>query len=455
MSYRETVDYILSLQRFGIKLGLGKMQQMAELFGHPERSFRNIHIAGTNGKGSVAAICASLLRASGYRVGLYTSPHLVSFTERIQVDGEPIPECDVVSTAETIRFRLAQASDIAPPTFFEFTTLLALLYFRQRNVDWAVIETGMGGRLDATCIVDPAITVLTRIDLDHQQFLGATLEAIAREKAGIMKEGVSVVSAAQKDEAARVLADAAQMRGCSILTYGRDFSADVEESTLDGVVMNYKSSTETIARIEVPLAGRHQAENTAVAIASFRQLFPEIQSDRVLNSSMRSSISQDTMRLGIAQVRWPGRLEIVCRDPLTIVDGAHNPAGAQALSAFLREHAAGYQIALVLGILADKDIAGIMHPLLAHAAELFIAPPASGRAASTAVLAEIALHAGLQPHHYLTIGDAFHAARSWSDAQKRYGLNPMIVITGSLYTVGEVHALLGASAVLGSLREHR
>jgi len=455
MSYRETIEYILSLQQLGIKLGLEKMQRMAELFGHPERSFRCIHIAGTNGKGSVAAMCASLLKANGCTVGLYTSPHLVSFTERIRVDDQPIAEADVVRLADYARTQLAQSPEIPAPTFFEFTTLLAFLHFRERGIDWAVIETGMGGRLDATNIVRPAVSVITRISLDHQAFLGTTLTDIAREKAGIMKHAVPVISAGQADEIAQVLSASAEACGCPIRFSGRDFSAGILESSLEGSMIDYRSSAETIANLTVPLAGRHQAENAAIAISAFRQIFPSPGcSDCALETAERP-VSQDIVRQGIAASRWPGRLEIIDREPLTIVDGAHNPAAAAALAAFLEEHAAGYRIALVLGILADKDIAGIMQPLLPHAAELFLAPPQSSRAASIDALAEIARDAGIRPQHYSSVHEALCAARDWSRAEQSAGEKTLVLVTGSLYTVGEACASLGMPAVLGSLREHR
>jgi len=455
MSYRETIEYILSLQQLGIKLGLEKMQRIAELFGNPERSFRCIHIAGTNGKGSVAAICSSLLKSSGYRVGLYTSPHLVSFTERIRVDDAPIAESDVVLLADRARKRLAESPDIPAPTFFEFTTLLAFLHFRECGIDWAVIETGMGGRLDATNIVQPAVSVITRISLDHQEFLGSTLTDIAREKAGIMKHTVPVVSAAQDKDAENVLVASARSFGCPIIFCGRDFSAGILENSLEGSMIDYRSSAETIANLTVPLAGRHQAENAAIAISAFRQVFPSPGcSDCALETADRP-VSQDIVRQGIAASRWPGRLEVIDRAPLTIVDGAHNPAAAAALAAFLEEHAAGYRIALVFGILADKDIAGIMRPLLSHAAGLFLAPPQSSRAASIDTLAEIARDAGFGPQSFSSVHEALCAARDWSRAEQSDGQNALVLVSGSLYTVGEACASLGMPAVLGSLREHR
>lgn len=455
MSYREAIEYILSLQQLGIKLGLEKMQRMAGLFGNPERSFRCIHIAGTNGKGSVAAMCASLLKASGCRVGLYTSPHLVSFTERIRVDDEPIAESDVVRLADRVREQLAQSPDIPAPTFFEFTTLLAFLHFRERGIDWAVIETGMGGRLDATNIVQPDVTVLTRIGLDHQEYLGQTLAEIAREKAGIMKPAVPLISAGQADEVAQVLSASAEALGCPVVFFDRDFSGRVLKSGLEGIVIDYVSPAETIEHLTVPLAGRHQAENAAIAISAFRRIFPSPGgSDYALQATERP-VSQEIVRLGMAASCWPGRLEVVDRDPLTIVDGAHNPAAATALAAFLADHAAGYRIALVLGILADKDIAGIMQPLLPHAAQLFLAPPQTSRAASIPVLAEIARAAGFRPHHGSSVHEALRAARDWSRAEQSDGQNALVLVTGSLYTVGEACASLGMPAVLGSLREHR
>lgn len=451
MDYAGTIDYILSLQKQGVKLGLDKMQQLTRLFGNPERTFRCIHIAGTNGKGSVAAMCAALLRESGYSVGLYTSPHLVSFTERIRIDDRLIDESDVIRLASSARDMLAAHPEAPTPTFFEFATLLAFLYFREEGIDWAVLETGMGGRLDATNVVLPEVSVITRIGLDHQEYLGETLAEIAREKAGIMKQKIPVVSAAQEPAAREVLAAEADRRGCPIAFCGDDFSATIQESALSGLRIFYTSGAEVIDDITVPLAGRHQAENAAVAIHAVQRASARLCPDE---TGSGPSLSADVIRRGLAKTRWRGRLEILDADPLTLVDGAHNPAAAEALDAFLAEHAADRAVALVLGILADKDMAGIVRPLIRHAAAVFVTEPKSSRTASVAALGAIVEQAGLTPEYVPDVHDAIEAAQRWC-AQQRSGSRPLIVIAGSLYTAGEACTMFGAAPILGGLREQR
>lgn len=452
MDYAGTIDFVLSLQKQGIKLGLGKMQELVQLFGNPERSFRCIHVAGTNGKGSVSAMCAALLRASGYSVGLYTSPHLVSFTERICVDDEYIAESDVVRLTTHAREVLEANPEVPTPTFFEFATLLAFLYFRERQIDWAVIETGMGGRLDATNIICPEVSVITRIGIDHQEYLGDTLVEIAREKAGIMKRGVPVVSAGQDPDVRKTLNTHAGDQGCSIDFYGAGYSASVARSSWDGLNITYRTTAMHIEDIRVPLAGRHQAENAAIAIRAVGLALSHL----MPADAAGCVVQPDVIRRGLATTRWRGRLEVVASNPLTVIDGAHNPAAAEALAACMAELAADHDIALVLGILADKNIPGIMSPLLRCAASVFLAAPNSSRAARVEALADVARSAGFQPHSADDVREAVRAAREWGfQHQLSTSRTALVLITGSLYTAGEARELFGAEPVFGSLREQR
>jgi dihydrofolate synthase/folylpolyglutamate synthase len=453
MDYAGTIDYILSLQKQGIKLGLEKMHHMMQLFGNPERTFRCIHVAGTNGKGSVSAMCAAMLRESGYSVGLYTSPHLVSFTERIRVDDQHIAELDVVRLAAYVREILAANPAAPTPTFFEFATLLAFLYFRERQIDWAVIETGMGGRLDATNVVQPEVSVLTRIGIDHQAYLGETIVDIAREKAGIMKHGVPVVSAAQEPDVREVLGACANDQGSSIEFYGDGYSASITQSSWAGLTIDYRNGVMQIDDIAVPLAGRYQSENAALAIHAVGLAFARLRSAK---GEGDCALQADAVRHGLAKVRWPGRLEVVDTDPLTVIDGAHNPAAAEVLAACITELAPDYDIALVLGILADKNIPGIMSPLLSCAQELFLAEPGSSRAALVDTLAAFARSAGFQPHLVKDVREAVNAARDWCvERQRATGKKVMVLITGSLYTAGEACEAFGVPPIMGCLREHR
>lgn len=453
MDYAGTIDYILSLQKQGIKLGLEKMQTMTQLFGNPERAFRCIHVAGTNGKGSVSAMAAALLREHGLSVGLYTSPHLVSFTERIRINDEPIAETDVVRLAGYAREVVEHESGVPGPTFFEFATVLAFLYFREQQVDWAVLETGMGGRLDATNVILPEVSVITRISIDHQEYLGQTLADITREKAGIMKRGIPVISAAQDPAVRAVLTAHAADQGCPLAYYGDHFFSTIMQSTLDGLMLEYRAGSQTIGDIPVPLAGRHQAENAAIAISAVNQAMGCVP---VTDITCDAAIMQSQLiRSGLAKTRWRGRIEVLDTDPLTMADGAHNPAAAEALAAFVDEHCGDYKVALVIGMLGDKDVAGVMEPLLRRAAAVFLAEPKTERAASVSVLLKAAEQSALPCVMATDVPAAINAARNWCSQQKLDAKKGMILITGSLYTVGEACGMFGAESILGMLREQR
>lgn len=259
MSYIGAINYLYGLQKYGIKLGLEKTGIILSQLGNPHKDFLSIHVAGTNGKGSVSAMIASVLMAHGFKVGLFTSPHLVSFTERIRINNKHISESDVVSLTEEIKSKISNIkSQIPEPTFFEFVTAMAFLYFSANSVDWAVIETGMGGRLDATNIITPEVSVITKISYDHKEFLGETLTDIAYEKAGIIKSKIPVVSAHQEKEAGEVIAATAKEKSSSLFTYGKDFNGRLRSSGIEGITFDYFDDSCTITDLYTPLAGDHQ-----------------------------------------------------------------------------------------------------------------------------------------------------------------------------------------------------
>src|SRR2546422_2340825 len=318
-AYSETLNKIYSLRGGEIDLRLDRMSQALSLFDHPENKFPSLHIAGTNGKGSTAAMLHRILSLAGYRTALYTSPHLVSFTERIRIGDEEIAPDDVVALAEEIWGRAA-AADI-PLTFFEFITVLAFIYFARQQVDLAVIEVGLGGRLDATNLITPIVSLITTISKDHEAYLGADLLSIAREKGGIIKPGVPLVAGALPKEAVNLFNDLARERRAPAYFLGQDYRIFLKNAGL----FDYTGVKENFEMLSVALRGRHQRSNAAVALASLetaRETFP---------------VSEEVLREGLRTVKWPGRFEIMLESPTVILDGAHNGEGVKALVEAVQE----------------------------------------------------------------------------------------------------------------------
>ncbi|MDH5202014.1 MAG: bifunctional folylpolyglutamate synthase/dihydrofolate synthase, partial [Nitrospirota bacterium] len=389
MSYSKTIYYLYSLQKYGIKFGLDNIARLLSSLGNPHTSFPSIHIAGTNGKGSTSAIIASVLKSAGLKVGLFTSPHLVSFTERIRINGEEITETEVIALTDEVREIVARSGDFSP-TFFEVVTAIALKYFKRKKIDIAVVEVGMGGRLDATNIITPAVSVITNISYDHMKFLGNTLKEIATEKTGIIKDRVPVVISSQAPEVLEIIESKAKEKNAEACLYGRDFSSVLKREDLSGIYFDYKSrDTFTIDDLYLPLVGEHQLQNVSVAIKTVELLSKKI-------STLFSFPVSHFIRDGLSSVRWLGRLEIIKENPTILIDGAHNPAAAEALSdalkkIFLRKYK---KVILVLGIMGDKDIKGIIRPLLPLASKIILTSPDYERAASPERIAGIAVSLG-------------------------------------------------------------
>ncbi|MBF0328004.1 MAG: bifunctional folylpolyglutamate synthase/dihydrofolate synthase [Nitrospirae bacterium] len=438
MSYSAAIEYLYGLQKFGIKLGLDKTKTIMWNLGNPFEDFKTVHVAGTNGKGSASAMTASILQAHGFKVGLFTSPHLVSFTERIRINGKQITEEEVVSLTSEISNSIADLKTVIPePTFFEFVTAMAFLYFKRNGVDWAVIETGMGGRLDATNLITPEVSVITKIGLDHKEFLGETIRDIAFEKAGIIKAGVPVVSALQNDGAAEVISATALNKQSKLFVYGADFSGVIVNSALNGISFGYSNGASSLEGLNISLAGEHQLENACLAV-------------KAAVTALGKNIDYGAIAKGLSEAHWPGRLEFIEGNPSILIDGAHNPDAAQSLSAFAKKHLAGKNIILVLGVMADKDIDGILKVLLPLADHTVLCAPNYGRAASAEQLADRASQMGFSNTESAgSVDIALHRAREISLDKEV----PLILITGSFYTIGEAKELLGEKAVLGDLRE--
>ncbi|MBU4320208.1 MAG: bifunctional folylpolyglutamate synthase/dihydrofolate synthase [Nitrospinae bacterium] len=463
MGYAAAVNYLYGLQKHGIKLGLDNTISLLSLLDNPQNYFQSIHIAGTNGKGSTSAIIASILQAAGFRTGLFTSPHLVSFTERIRVNNEQITESDVVSLAEEIRFKIQDSRFKMTPTFFELVTAMGFLYFKRKNIDWAVVETGMGGRLDATNVLLPEASVITSIGYDHREFLGNTLSAIAEEKAGIIKNRVPVITSAQEPSVMDVIKKKADEKESRLFVYGRDFSAAVKAEDTSGSVFNYNGGS-NIEDLAISLPGRHQVLNASLALKTI-----EIVSKKSSHHALR--ITYHAIRNGLENIKWHGRLEFVSKEPPILIDGAHNPSAAEILAASLKEIflRAYRRIILIIGVMSDKDIRGIMAPLLPLAAEIILTAPACERAASPQKLADCAAEMGFTNTHIApTVKDAIDMAIKSSNAScvKRDALqeksldsslithhSSLILITGSFYTIGEAKEMLCGRGILSGLRE--
>lgn len=464
MNYDETIRYLYSLRKHGIKFGLQNINKLLSALHNPHKSFLAVHVGGTNGKGSTSAIIASVLQTAGFTVGLFTSPHLISFTERIRVNGEEITENDVINIAAEIR-DIASGFDEFSPTFFEVVTAIAMLHFKGKEIDIAVMEVGMGGRLDATNIIMPEVSVITNIGYDHKEFLGDTLGEIAREKAGIIKEDVPVVISYQDREALDVIKMTADEKHADLFLYGRDFSSVLKSENVSGLCFDYRGSDSfAIHDLILPLRGEHQMQNASLAIKAVglinerssiltSPLVAEGEGDRVSHNEYWVQC----IREGLKNVRWPGRLEYIQEDPPILIDAAHNPAAADALArALKRSFLETYKkIIIILGIMADKDIKGIMEPLLPLASEVILTAPSYSRAASPEHLADIAHSLGFSDLRIApTVKDAIKLAirKSYNSSPITHH-SPLVLITGSFYTIGEAKEALGQKGVLTRLRE--
>lgn len=435
--FREAIDYLYGLQYHGIKLGLDNIRKLLELLGDPQKSFRSIHIAGTNGKGSTSALISSLLQQAGYRVGLFTSPHLISFTERIRINGEKISEERVVELTELIRSSFSEINGLLP-TFFEFVTALAFYHFQDQGIEWAVIETGMGGRLDATNILQPAVTVITRIGLDHREFLGNTLSDIAREKAGIIKGDVPVVTVPQYREAEKVIRAVTAEKRAPLSIFGTDFTARISKERTDGSTFDYVSKLGAKKGLAVPLCGRFQIENSSVALKTV-----ELLNDK--------EITAEVMKKGLESVRLEGRCELVIRDMAILFDGAHNPDAALSLAKTLSE-VFSYDFRnfiFIMGMMGDKDTEEFITRLGPLAGRLIFTTLSFERAARAERLRDTAKRLGYDALAADDMKSAFVMAKDM------YREGDLVVVTGSFYAVGEAKGVIGEDTSLLDLTEFK
>jgi len=413
---RADVDAFLAhLTLFGTKLGLDTPRRLLAALGDPQKTFPAAHVAGTNGKGSTCVLLDAVLAAAGLGVGRYTSPHLEDFSERVAVAGHPISNADLVR--EAARVHGAAAGMDPPPTFFEAATAIAFLHFADAAVDAAVVEVGMGGRLDATNVLTPRVSVITNVDLEHTKYLGATVAEVAGEKAGIVKPGVPVVTAA-RGEALDVVRATAARRGAPLRVLGEDFTVT------DGEPFRYKGPGGTLDGLALGLAGPHQRENAALALAA-AEIF--------LGGRLPDEIA---VRRALADARWPGRLESVAAAAPVLLDCAHNGPAARALARHLANGPGG-PLWLVLGVLADKDFDAIASALCPLAARVLVTAPDTPRRGDLAEQARIARNHA--PDVAAVPGVAAAVDRAVREAAAAGG---PVVVTGSIYTVGEARSHL-------------
>ena len=442
-AYQATLDYLYSFVDFSLsrsfrnapeQFDLGRMYDLMNALGNPECEYPIIHIAGTKGKGSVAAFCSFALHAAGYRVGLYTSPHLHDYAERIQINGEPISHADLVTLVEQVKPVIESIPKI---TTFEITTAISLLYFAKKKVDVIVLEVGLGGRLDATNVVSPEVSVITSLSYDHTYVLGDTLAEIAGEKAGIIKPGIPVVVSPQKDEALLVLESIALERSSPLVKVGLDHKFQPINRSLDGQslligpVETFPVDVEEVktnnlgdsepTNLYIPLLGRHQVENAATAFTALK-----VFSERAL------PIEVNAIREGFSETKWPGRFEILSKDPLIVVDSAHNPDSIKKLRSSIEDYFPRKEVILLFGASEDKDIYGMISDLSPLVREVIATESYHPRAMEVEHILEIVNELNKPVRCVSDVSDALSVALSLTDGHS------LTLATGSLFIAAGV-----------------
>ncbi len=422
MSFQDNLAYLYSLQQFGIKLGLSNIKRICLSLNNPHEKLKTIHVGGTNGKGSTAAILASVLHEAGYKTGLYTSPHLTDIRERIRINNIPITKEHFSFLIENIKEHI-EGSDILP-TFFEFTTAIALEYFAEERVDIAVVEVGMGGRLDATNIIVPLVTIITNVDYDHTEHLGTDLEDIAGEKCGIIKKSAPVVTSEHKENILSIIEDSAKKAGTVTYIFGRDFNTVPVKLTRSYSEVYYYGKRWRELLLKLPLAGKHQMFNLGAAIYTIELLMQK-----------GFEVTDHQLFRGVENTSWPGRLETVSVNPQVIVDGAHNHAGTIVLARFIEDvlmKVEGHgNIILIFGVLKDKDVSRMIEELIPYSSEVIITKPDTERGLPVEDLRKIVEQYGITPHVTQAVSEALSHAYNIASS------SDTIIVTGSLYMAGE------------------
>lgn len=427
--FKAALDYVLGFadyertSRSAVVFDLARIEALLKRLGNPHLAAKSVHITGTKGKGSTSAMIASVLSCSGYSTGLYTSPHLLTIRERIQIDGNPITEKEFARLVKNLKpeiEELNRSGGLGELTTYEILTAMTFVYFKEKRVDFQVMEVGLGGRLDATNVVKPEVCVITSISFDHMEVLGNTLAKIAAEKAGIIKPGITVVSAPQNPEALAVIEKVSREKGARLVKVGTEVTWQRTGFNLSGQSFKLKGLKGEYD-LTIPLLGEHQLENAAIAVAALESL-----------TDTEAKVSPDSMANGLAQVYWPGRLHILRRDPLLIVDGAHNADSAMKLGKALKQYFTFDRAILIAGVSGDKEIAGIVAELSSISSTVIVTAANHPRALAPSRLAAEFSRRGIEPRITGSVKSAVDLALS----QAKPG--DLICATGSLFVVSEV-----------------
>lgn len=428
MNYNQALEYIHSTYQFGSKLGLGSIEHLLDLLGNPHKDLKVIHVAGTNGKGSTSSFIHSVLKTAGYKVGLYTSPYIEEFTERIQINGEKIDKqrlADITAVVkEKIDEMLLEGKD--HPTEFEIGTAIAMIYFSEEKIDFVILEVGMGGRLDATNVVEnPLLSVITPIGYDHIDILGDTLEKIAFEKAGIIKENCFVVSYPQENEAMRAIKKVAEDKSSQLFITSYD-NLKIQHSSIKEQEFSVEVLGKTYKDIKITLVGNHQVHNACTALTALE----------VLKQYRNIEISDEAIYKGLYDTKWMGRLEVLKKNPLTIIDGAHNLQGALALKNSIETLLKDYKITFVVGMLGDKDVKGVLKNIIPLVDKVIVTKVNNPRAMGVDDLAKELVTFGKEIYICKTVEKAIEKANKITEASEA------ILISGSLYMIGEARGII-------------
>lgn len=427
-SYQDCLDTIFKLGRFGIKLELDTILDILKSLNNPQKDYHCIHVAGTNGKGSTATYIESILRKAGFKTGIYTSPHLVRFNERICVNGEPISDAKVVEAYEAVN-----AADLGKrkATFFEINTAMAFYHFSREKIDWAIIETGMGGRFDATNVIHPVVSVITNLSIEHTDYLGHTIKALAKEKGGIIKPKTPVVTCVSQPSGLRVIKQIAKENCAPLFQFKHDFS--IRKNSKKTTYL-YRGLHQTYRDILKPLPGDHQKENLSLALAACELVFTKFK-----KKDPRYTLSPRLVTEGLAITKWPGRLEVIMEKPLVILDGAHNLKAAKLLSKYLGQTLSDKKLTLVVGILDDKPFEEMLKYLVPCAQRIIVTKAKIDRSLETAVL-KSAIEKIIDKKNEIIIEVIEDVQTAVTHAISTSSDNDAVCIAGSLYVAGEAKA---------------
>jgi dihydrofolate synthase / folylpolyglutamate synthase len=427
MNFEQTVHYIENSMRFGCRPGLERTAKLLELLGNPHKNIKCIHIAGTNGKGSTLAMISNIIKHSGYKVGTYTSPHLYKITERMVINGIQISEDHFVKYANMVidKMNFMEEQNMEVPTQFEMLTAMAFLYFEEMKVDAAVIEVGLGGMYDATNVIDAVLSVITSISYDHMDILGDTIELIAAEKAGIIKKCTSVVLYPQLyKEVEKVIEQVSTEKNAKLIKVSTDQAKPLAFDIM-GQSFDYSYGEIKLPHLHIPLLGDHQIKNSTVAITAAIEL-----------SKLGYDIKEEHIRAGLATVEWPCRLSVISKEPLIIIDGAHNEDGVNSLKDAIEKYLQDKRLILVLGMLGDKNYSYAVQELAPLAQRVITTEPISPRALKAEQMAEMARKYNQQVEAEVDIIKAIEKAKKSADKDS------VIVICGSLYLAGSAYEYL-------------